>query len=118
MHFWLSIVGTAAGALSVYVETKDHPSLRSVPRTRVLMNATLFTPDGAFRVRVRDISRVGAQLYSYDRIHPGCDAIFKRGPLFLAARVVWTRGEHSGISFYRELTADELAHLPPQIRSR
>jgi hypothetical protein len=42
-----------------------------------------------------------------------CDAIFRRGSLFAAARVSWVRGGEIGISFYRELSSEEVeASLP------
>jgi hypothetical protein len=42
-----------------------------------------------------------------------CDAIFRRGSLFAAAHVSWVRGGEVGISFYRELSPEEVeASLP------
>lgn len=34
--------------------------------------------------------------------------IFKRGPIFAAAHVVWTKGTSAGLEFYRPLPDDKL----------
>lgn len=73
------------------------------PRQRVIMAATLFTPDGVQRVRIRDLSPSGAKLVSELPLSGATDAIFKRGSLFAAARIVWTNGCETGLKFYRPL---------------
>jgi hypothetical protein len=75
------------------------------------MSGTLFTHEGAHRVRIRDIAPTGAHIVAADPISAECDAIFKRGPLFAAARVAWSRKNDIGIHFYRELTPDEMDSL-------
>ena len=57
---------------------------------RVLVRGTLFTPDGAFNVLVRDVSPTGALISSKDRVPPRCDVILKRGPIFVAGHVAST----------------------------
>jgi hypothetical protein len=84
---------------------------RSRSRTRVLMGGTLFTPNGAQRVLMRDVSVNGAQVSGDDAIPHSCDAVFKKGSLFVAARVIRSRGSEAGIRFYRELTPAELDSL-------
>ena len=86
---------------------------RNIQRKRVLMSGTLFTPDGAQRVRVRDLTAVGAQLQLDSNVSPGSDAIFKRGTLFAAAHVAWTRDLCAGIRFYRPLPQFEWAECDP-----
>lgn len=81
---------------------------RMVERRRVLLTGTLMTPEGAVQVRVRDISPAGAQIWSERPIRAGCDAVYKRGPLFAAARVVWSDDHHAGLSFYRPLALEQL----------
>ena len=81
---------------------------RTAPRKRVLLMGTLMTPRGAIDVRVHDISRDGAQLWGMSEIPDDCDAVFKRGSLFAAARVTWSSGRNVGLRFYRELTPDEV----------
>jgi len=76
---------------------------RAVERRRVLLTGTLMTPEGAVQVRVRDISPAGAQIWSERPIRAGCDAVYKRGSLFAAARVVWSDEHYAGLSFYREV---------------
>ena len=72
------------------------------------MNGTLFTPEGAYRVLLRDISRTGAQVFAEAPIAAECDAVFKRGSVFAAARVAWSNQREAGLRFYRELTSAEL----------
>lgn len=73
------------------------------------MIGTLLTPEGAHNVKIRDISSTGAHLSSTGRIADGCDAVFKRGSLFAAARVAWSGQDEAGIEFYRTLSANEIA---------
>lgn len=82
---------------------------RAESRTKVLMIGTLMTPEGAHKVRIRDISSTGAHLSSTGRIAEGCDALFKRGSLFAAARVAWSGNDQAGIEFYRNLSPTEVA---------
>jgi hypothetical protein len=81
---------------------------RAPNRKRVLMNGTLFTPEGACKVLLRDISRTGAQVCTETPIASECDAVFKRGSVFAAARIAWSSPREAGLRFYRELTTDEL----------
>lgn len=92
-------------------KTEEDPAKRAAKRSRVLMTAVLFTPDGALKVRVRDISSTGAYVHADIRMLSECDAIFKKGSLFVAARVAWSRDRDAGISFYRELDANEMTQL-------
>lgn len=82
---------------------------RTDKRTKVLMIGTLMTPDGAHNVKIRDISSTGAHLSATGSLAGGCDAVFKRGTLFAAARVAWSRKDEAGIEFYRELSPNEIA---------
>ena len=90
---------------------------RTAKRTRVLLTGTLFTPDGVQRVLIRDISRGGALLAVESEVAANCDAIFKRGTLFAAARVAWSSEQEAGLRFYRELTPVEVdSTLEPLVR--
>ena len=82
---------------------------RVAPRSRVLMNATLMTPEGAVSVRIRDISATGAQVWAPTPVPNDCDAILKRGSFFVAAKVVRSSERTIGLHFYRELSEPELA---------
>lgn len=84
------------------------------PRQRVLFVATLFTPDGAQRIRVRDLSTGGARIFAQEPLSGEYDAIFKRGGIFAAARVVWTSGTEAGLSFYRPLEAGDISGVMQQ----
>lgn len=81
---------------------------RAAERTRVLMTGTLLTADGVQKIRVRDISAMGAQILPTSGIPKNCDAVFKRGSLFVPAHVVWSNSREAGLRFYRELSAQEL----------
>lgn len=88
---------------------QDNVLRRAKTRTRVLMTATVTSPTGSHKVLVRDISRHGAQIYAYKGICAKQDACFSRGPIFVAARIVWCRRGEAGLEFYRELSLAELA---------
>ncbi len=96
------------------------PSPRVGKRQRVLMTAILFTPEGALRVRLRDISSTGVHVFAEGQMPSDCDALLKKGALFVAARVVWRRGKEAGLKFYRELSGEEIAavfHKFPSLRT-
>ena len=83
--------------------------LRAVDRKRVLLKASLITVDGTDEVRVYDLTVSGARI-SCARVFPANeDVIFKRGSLFVAARVAWSNRTATGLNFYREIPAAELA---------
>jgi hypothetical protein len=82
---------------------------RKGARKRVLMRGTLFTPDGAFVIWIRDVSSTGALISCKDRLPTGCDVIFKRGGVFAAAHVAWSNETGAGVNFYRDLTDDDIA---------
>lgn len=86
---------------------------RNTKRTRVLMIGTLVTPAGSQKVRLRDISRTGAQLIVEKDPPAGCDAVLRRGSLFAASRVAWIREGEVGLEFYRELSATEIDGILP-----
>jgi hypothetical protein len=76
---------------------------RATGRNRVLWAATVLTQDGSHSVRVRDLSRTGAQVLSERELPAGSDAIFRHGGEFVAARIAWSNAAEAGIQFYREL---------------
>ena len=77
-------------------------------RKRVLLRAIVYAPTGAHSVRIRDISNNGAQVASDDPLPPGCDLIFKHGPIFAAAQVAWVKGNMAGLQFYRPVDDTDL----------
>ena len=81
---------------------------RRSKRARVLMTGLLMTPAGQKRVRIKDISRAGAQVASDEKIPAECDVLFKRGNLFAAGHVAWAADGEAGIRFYRELSPEEI----------
>ena len=84
---------------------------RAGGRTRVLVTAQLFAPNGLQTVRVSDISGSGARVATEVRLPSHGDVIIKRGSLFAAARITWTEGKYAGLRFYRKLSVDELASI-------
>jgi len=90
------------------VHTKLEPA-RKTARTRVLMVATLITCEGNKRVRIRDFSNKGAQVVLEGGKVAKCDALLKRGDLCAAAKVAWIKGNEVGLTFYREISAKDLA---------
>ena len=84
-------------------------------RKRVLMRGTVYAPTGAHLVWIRDISRTGALVNSESPLAEDCDVIFKRGPIFAAAQVAWTKGTSAGLKFYRPLADDKLLLASAQV---
>jgi molybdopterin biosynthesis enzyme len=90
------------------VHAKLQPPRRDA-RKRVLMVGTLITCDGSKRVRLRDFSSKGAQVVLEGGDVAKCDVLLKRGDLCAAARIAWIRGDEVGLTFYRELSPEDLA---------
>ena len=88
---------------------EDLQASRKGMRKRVLMRGTLFTPDGAYVIWIRDISTTGALVSCKDRLPTDCDVIFKRGPIFAAAHVAWVNDTGAGVKFFRDLSAEIVA---------
>lgn len=91
------------------VHTKLEAARRTDNRKRVLMVGTMITCDGAKRVRIRDFSSKGAQVVLESGEAAKCDVLLKRGDLCAAAKVAWIKGDEVGLTFYREISAAELA---------
>lgn len=94
----------------------DIPAARQSSRKRVLLRASLYTPEGAFNVHIRDISNTGAQVFGDTRLPSGCDIVFKRGETFAAGRIAWSSETAAGITFYRELSDAEVSSAALPIR--
>lgn len=91
------------------VHTKLEAARRTDNRKRVLMVGTVITCDGPKRVRIRDFSSKGAQVFLESGELAKCDVLLKRGNLCAAAQVAWIRGDEVGLTFYREISPKELA---------
>jgi hypothetical protein len=90
------------------VHAKLEPARRT-DRKRVLLVGTLITCDGSKRVRIRDFSSTGAQVVLENGELAKCDVLLKRGELCAAAQVVWIKGDEIGLTFYREISPEDLA---------
>jgi hypothetical protein len=75
---------------------------RSAGRNRVMLSAALIVESGEVKVRVRDLSRIGAKLVSDALIQADTDVILRHRNLFAAATVKWVRDGEIGIEFYRK----------------
>ncbi|WP_407874786.1 PilZ domain-containing protein [Qipengyuania nanhaisediminis] len=75
---------------------------RSAGRDRVMLFADLLTETGEEKVRVRDLSNMGAMLDSPAPIEAGADVIFRHRGMFAAAIVKWVKDGTIGIAFYRD----------------
>lgn len=84
---------------------------RYAGRKHVLMTATLITCEGAHKAHVRDISSQGAQVVASGPLKPSSDAMFRRGPIFVAAKIAWSDGNEAGVRFYRALSESDLASM-------
>jgi PilZ domain len=92
------------------VHSKMEPARRT-ERKRVLMIGTVITCGASHRVRIRDFSSKGAQVVAESAIDPKCDVLLKRGDLCAAAHVAWIKGDEVGLTFYRPISAEELARI-------
>jgi len=93
---------------------EDIEGPRKGVRKRVLVRGTLYTPNGAFVIWIRDVSTTGALITSKDHLPTNCDVILKRGPVFVAGHIAWANETGAGVKFYRDLSDDavEAATLP------
>jgi hypothetical protein len=82
------------------------------------MDGVVYTPRGAFKVRVRELSSLSAEIWSELPIESQCDAVFKKGPVFAAARVIWSNHRQARLRFYRDLDAKESAYLLNRVYHR
>jgi hypothetical protein len=75
--------------------------VRGAPRKRVLMQATLMSVGGSQQASIKDLTSSGARVRCEQRLEEGWDVVFKRGDLFIAARVAWATRDEAGLEFYR-----------------
>ena len=86
---------------------------RLASRKRVLMKSLVICADGLRDATIRDLSASGAQLFSPEPPAAGCDVIFQRDDIFVAARVAWVDGHAYGLEFYRKVEPGTLSrHVP------
>ena len=75
--------------------------LRNHARKRVLMQASIISAHGVHRARINDLNVSGVRISCEPPLEKDSDVIFKRGKLFVAARVAWTMPGGAGLEFYR-----------------
>ena len=64
--------------------------LRNHARKRVLMQASIISAHGTHSARIVDLNVSGVRISCEPPLEKDSDVIFKRGKLFVAARVAWT----------------------------
>jgi hypothetical protein len=87
--------------------------LRNHARKRVLMQASIISAHGTHRARINDLHVSGVRVSCEPPLEKDTDVIFKRGKLFVAARVAWTARGGAGLEFYRPPASP--AEPPPDI---
>lgn len=85
-----------------------HEGKRQAKRARVLLAATLVTPDGIVDARLRDLSRKGALVECKAPPPVGSDITFVRGKTRVPARIAWTAGIRVGLEFLTMIDESEV----------
>src|SRR4030095_7611424 len=85
---------------------------RRTSRKRVLMTATIISQAGIQQARIRDWSTSGVQISCDRPPTTDTDVIFKRGQVFVAARVAWMCKGDAGLEFYRQIDPIILGQVP------
>ena len=90
----------------------DGSDRRHKPRRRVLLTATLETPQGDRTVKLRNLSNTGA-LIETDKVQPvGTLVTFRRGNTVAPGTVVWATRTQMGVEFIRPIHESEvLIHI-------
>jgi hypothetical protein len=88
----------------------DGAGPRKDGRKHVLLNATIIASNGLTGARVKDLSQSGVRVSCDSPLSPEGDVIFKRGTIFVAARVIWADHANAGLEFYRHLDPAELGN--------
>lgn len=93
-------------------EDRGGSDRRRKPRLRVLISATLETPDGERAVKLRNLSSTGA-LIEIDRPpHVGTLVTFRRRKTMAPGTVVWATRSMIGVEFIRPIDESEvLTHI-------
>ena len=87
-------------------------------RSRVLLNATLEVAGIPLKVKLRNLSDVGALIQGDCLPAEGSNIFFRRDGLRLRGTVVWVDGQLAGIAFERSLKREELLRpVPPAPRT-
>lgn len=85
--------------------------LRSAERKRVLMRATVLCARGNIQVRIRNISSSGALLNCSVGLFVGEDVIFRRGGIFVAAKIIRADKAELALKFYTQLLKSDMQTL-------
>ena len=86
----------------------DGAGSRKLDRKHVLLHATILSASGRHYATISDFSLSGVRVSCANPPGENGDVIFRRGDVFVAARVAWADKSGAGLQFYRQL---EPAHL-------
>ena len=82
-------------------------------RSQVYLTATLEGVGSTLPVKLRNLSSEGALVEGKELPIEGSQVVFHRNELNAHGRVVWTAGNHAGITFEKALKPEEvLRHIP------
>jgi hypothetical protein len=85
--------------------------LRSAERKRVLMRATVLCARGSIQVRIKNISSLGALLNCSGGLPLGEDVLFRRGGIFVAAKIIRAHKAEAALKFYTPLLNSDMQTL-------
>ena len=92
----------------IEIQSARPKQLRTEPRMKVLLIGELRSVRGSMGCRVLDLSRGGACIDA-DRAHDvGEEVEFRRGPLQVRGKIVWSRGNRFGVRFEGAIRATDL----------
>ena len=90
----------------------DGSNRRRSARLRVLISATLETPDGERTVKLRNLSSTGARIQIDHPPLVGTLVTFRRGTTVAPGTVVWATDSMIGVEFLRPIHQSEvLIHI-------
>jgi hypothetical protein len=93
---------------------KDDPELRgrrSEPRAYVVLPASADALNGHRQVRLRDVSRTGAQLEGSGLPQVGKELILKCAGLDTLGTVAWAEADRCGVTFDEPISVRDLVQL-------
>ena len=90
----------------------DGSNRRGKPRRRVLLAATLETPQGELPVRLRNLSSTGALIETDRPVEVGTLVTLRRGKTVAPGTVRWAEPRSLGLEFIRPIHESEvLSHI-------
>lgn len=86
------------------IRDKEEEDRRASNRARVLLSAQLHSSSQVYRVRIRDVSAIGARIEADGSLpRPGAVVCLQRGSRLAYGVMAWIQGGAGGITFDEEL---------------